>query len=259
MRAIPMMPIEYKGYSIKQSKYDKSSPRKWTKEEEEWCLSLRNQGYTMDEIAISIGREYTATQIKLKRLGKVKNTYNRHHIQEKYDVNEEFLTYIKPKTILDVYCGTNKFYIGKAKEVITNDIDSSIKADYNIDSLKLMCKMYYDDMKFDFIDLDPYGSSYHCLELALLMAKKGLAITLGEMGHLRFKRLDYVRRVYGINSLNDFTSDNIIIAIQEYAKKFKKELIVYKKCDWKGISRVWFTIKELIITEQWEDKNNAVS
>ena len=249
---IPKMPEEYKGKELKKTQYVKNNPRKWTNEEIEWCMDLKNKGYTIKEIAKSIDREEISTSIKLKRLSKKDNTYNKGHIIEKYKTNEEYYKYIKPKTILDVFCGEKRFWNNIHNGIVlTNDKDTNIEADYHLDALKFLCKMFYESNKFDIVDLDPYGSCANCLELAIQLAQKGIIITIGEMGHKRFKRLDYVKRFYNIDNLEDFTSDTIIDNIISIGRKYKKELVVYKKCDWKGISRVWFIIKEMKITEQW--------
>lgn len=250
---IPKMPDEYKGEDMKATEYVKTVPRKWTPEEIQWCLELKEKGFTHKEIAVSIDREYLCTNIKMKRLTKKDNTYNAGHIQEKYDINEEYLRVISPKTVADVFCGTKNFYKDKVSNVVSNDKDVNVVADYNLDSLKFLCHMYCNNKKFDLIDLDPFGSASNCLELAIQMSKKGLIVTLGEMGHKRFKRLDYVRRHYNINTLDDFTSDNIITVIQKIGMKYKKNLKVYRKCDWRGISRVWFIIEDIKITEQWDN------
>ena len=121
-----------------------------------------------------------------------------------------------------------------------------------MDSLKLLCQLYSEDKKFDFIDLDPYGSASDCFDLAIKMANKGIAITFGEIGHKRFKRLDYVRRHYDIHTLDEFTTDNLIKYVQKIGVKNKKNLVVYRKCEWNGISRVWFLMEGLKITEQWD-------
>ena len=63
-------------------------------------------------------------------------------------------------------------------------------------------------MKFDLIDLDPFGSAYDCFDLAIKMAKKGLCITLGELGHKRWKRLDFVSSHYGIDNIDNLTLSN---------------------------------------------------
>ena len=208
-------------------------------------------GFTNKEIAESIDRTEVSTQIKIKRLGKKEYTYNDEHIADKYQTNMEFINYINPKTIIDVYAGNKSFY--SDYQVISNDKNENANTDYHLDALKFCCQMYIEDKKVDIVDLDPFGSAYDCFDLAIKMAKKGLIITFGELGHKRWKRLDYVSRYYGINSLDDFTLDALIEEVQKIGRKNKKDLIVYSKKEWRNIGRVYFEIQPIKITEQWED------
>lgn len=252
---IPNMPRAYFGeYSVKTQK---NTPRKWTNKEIKWCLELKEQGFTNSEIAKSCKRTELSVSLKLKRMSKINDNYNISHIQEKYDINKEFFELIAPETVLDVYCGCKSYWKNNYKDtnVTTNDKDKSIVADYHLEALTFMCKMYSDGNKYDIIDLDPFGSAYSSFELAIQMAKKGLIVTLGEVGHKRFKRLDYVGKMYNILTLEDFTSDNIIQYIIKTGLKFKKKLKVYKKCDWSGISRVWFEISEHKNDSTWKGDN----
>lgn len=249
MREIPIIPCEYKGEYNKSCGYTTTKPRKWTKEEIEWTKKLINEGYSNKEIALSLDRSETSVSIKVKRLSKKQNTYNHKHVEEKYKLNTMFLEEIKPKTILDLYCGVNSFY--KDLNTTTNDIDKNIEAEYHEDAFKLICKLYYENKKYDLIDLDPFGSAYDCFDLAIKMAKKGLVITLGELGHKRWKRLDYVGSHYDIDNLEDFTIENLIEHIQKIGLKNKKELIIWNYKEWQNIGRVYFIVKEKKITEQW--------
>ena len=147
--------------------------------------------------------------------------------------------------------GGNLAYDGY--NVVTNDINKDYDCNYNLDALKCLTKLYSENKKFDLIDLDPFGSAYDCFDLAIKMAKKGLCVTLGEMGHKRWKRLDYVRDRYNITNLNDFTSHNLIKKIQEIGRCNKKNLIVFDYKDWQHISRVWFIIEPYKETSQWAD------
>lgn len=251
-KEIPMMPDEFYGDYTKKNAYVKNTPRKWTKDEVDWCSNLSENGFTYEEIAKSTCRDVVSVSIKMKRLKKKDGSYNSKHVMEKYKVNEEYIDFLKPKSILDVYCGVNSVYSSVKANVVTNDINKSIVADYNMDSLKLLCHLYSEDKKFDFIDLDPYGSASDCFDLAIKMANKGMAITFGEIGHKRFKRLDYVRRHYDIHTLDEFTTDNLIKYVQKIGAKNKKNLVVYRKCEWNGISRAWFLMEGLKITEQWD-------
>lgn len=247
------MPKEFYGEYTKSCGYTKTSPRKWTKGEIEWCKQQVQNGNSISEIAKKIGRSEVSLQIKLKRTQKDKTcrTYNQKHILEKYNINNNFYNYIKPDSILDLYCGTEKFYNRYDSEVFTNDIDKEIEATENLDALKCLCKLYIENRKFDLVDLDPFGSAYECFDLAIKLANKGIVITLGEIGHKRWKRLDFVKPRYDINDMQEFTMEKMINQIINIGKQNKKNLIVYEKKEWQNIGRVWFEIKPLKITEQW--------
>lgn len=249
---IPKMPDEYAGEKMESCGYTLSQPRKWSDKEIEWLEIMLSCGYSFKDIAVSMDRTEVSVKIKAKRISKKDNTYNAKHVEEKYRVNREFLTAIKPHTVLDLYCGEKNFY--KDYRTTTNDISADIPADYHMDALKCICKLYSDGKKYDLIDLDPFGSAYDCFHLATKMAEKGLVITLGELGHKRWRRFDFVRPHYNIDSAADFTIEKIIKEIQRIGLMNRKELSVWKYCEWRNIGRVWFTVKRNKITEQW-DKN----
>lgn len=257
MKEIPIIPSEYLGEHNKGCGYTITTPRKWTKEEIEWTKKLINEGFSNKEIAISLGRSEVSVSMKVKRLGKKQNTYNQKHVEEKYELNNMFLEEIKPQTILDLYCGVKSFY--KGLNVTTNDISKEIEADYNEDAFKLICKLYYEGKKYDLVDLDPFGSAYDCFDIAIKMAKKGIVITLGELGHQRWKRLDFVGSHYDINNLEEFTIETLIKHIKKIGLRNKKNLIVWQYREWRNIGRVYFKIEPLKITKQWEKDNNDVS
>ena len=255
MTILPMFPEEQKAKETKSCGYTISNPRTWTKAEIKWILDLKNKGFSIPQIAQSVGRTETSISIKLKRLKKSGDTYNEKHREEKYFVNEKFREYINPSSLLDCYAGGG-FWNGKIAKVITNDINPECKTDYHTEALKLLCQEYINGNKYDVVDLDPFGSAFDCLDLAIKIAQKGLCVTLGEMGHKRWHRLDFVRTHYGIETEADFTSDFMIAQIQKIGLRNKKELVVFDKKDWQNISRVWFEIKPVKVTEQWQKKES---
>ena len=254
------MPSEYMGEYIINGKGRGggiTTPRKWTQKEIDWVLELRENGYSIPQIAESCGRSEVSVGIKIKRIGKSNNTYNDGHILEKNALNDKFIEVIAPKSICDAYCGEQSYYSKYNAKLLTNDINTDFtNANYHLDALKFMCMCYYKGRTFDIVDLDPYGSAYDCLDLAIKMAKKGLIVTLGELGHKRWKRLDYVSRHYGINTIEEFTINNIIKHIQKIGERNKKTLNVWKSIEWKNIGRVYFQIDNIKITEQWGNKND---
>ena len=249
----PKMPEEYRGAMIKNGGYTKTNPREWTQEEIIWCENLRDRGYSTSEIALSVGRTKTSVATKIKRLSKRDETYNDAHRLEKYALNSEFVKYVNPKTVLDCYCGNKRFY-ATCSEAISNDIDETIPADHHLDAFKLLCMLYQQGKSFDLIDLDPYGSAYDCFDLAVKMARKAIVITFGELGHKRFKRLDFVGSHYGIETIEQFTLDTLIKHVQMIGRRNKKSLIVWQKREWHNIGRVWLIIEPLKVTSQWEPK-----
>jgi hypothetical protein len=250
-----LMPSEYKGEYTKNGGLTKFQPRKWTEKEIEWINMLKAKGFNTKQIAECIDRDVTQVSIKIKRLGKKSMTYNQTHFEEKFAVNYDFVKDIRPKSVLDVFAGRVSVYKKlNCDNVISNDKDEKSITEYHLEALDFVCQMYIDKRKFDLVDLDPFGSAYDCFDLAIKMAKKGLVITLGELGHKRFKRLDFVRRYYGIETLEDFTTDNLVKHIIKIGERNKKTLIPIYVKDWRNIARVYFKIEQLKITEQWDVK-----
>ena len=243
------------GKTHKGCGYTKSAPREWTQEEIEYCQGLRSQGFSNEAIGELVGRTAVSVQIKLKRLGKADESYNEHHRAQKYASNMEFAEEIQPRDILDLYCGTESWWRKQDKwTTITNDIDKKVDADFHEDAAMLLHFLYYHGNDFDLIDLDPYGSAYECFDLAIKMANKGLIITFGEIGHKRWKRLDFVKRYYGIESLEDFTLQNLIAEVEKIARRNKKHLEPIICDSYDRIARVYFKVMPIKITEQWNHK-----
>ena len=245
----------------------KTKPRSWTKQDIADLKDLKEKGYKNQTIAFILERSEVSIQIKWKRLHKKDNTYNKEHQLEKYETNKKFIDLIQPSSVLDLYAGEKPYYLELIKElndlnenpfktVVTNDKEKDyVINNYNDDALKVLCKLYYENKKFDLIDLDPFGSAYECFDLAIKMAKKGLIITYGEMGHKRWKRLDYVERFYNINTLDEFTVDKMIAKTQEIGIQNKKELIPVFVKEWRNIARVYYEVNTITLNP-WKKDND---
>ena len=238
---IKKMPESYKGDQIKVKN---TIGRQWTVKEFEWVRNMINKNFTDDEIALSIDRTISSAAYGIKIIKKQDNVYNKSHLNEKYDTNMKFIERIEPKSVLDLYCGPKNFYKGKVKNVTSNDKNKLIEATYNMDAHKCICYLYSQNKKYDLIDLDPYGNSYDCFDLAIKMAKKGLIITFGEMYCKRWKNDKFIKRYYNL-SLEDFTIDNVIEHVQMIAKRNNKILDPIYIGKWKNINRVWFEIEDM--------------
>lgn len=238
------MPNEYKGETY-FDKHNGTYSRKWTEKEISWLKYLIEKGYTTKEIAESMDRGVTSVSIKKKRISKKDKTYNQNHIREKNKINKVFVKMLNPNSVLDLYNGGSLLYSNY--NMTSNDIDKAFDTDFHKDAFKLICELYSQNKSYDLIDLDPFGSAYDCFDLAIKMANKGLCITFGELGHKRWKRLDYVSRFYGINELENFELDALIKEVQKIGLRNKKRLKVYSQRDWGWIGRVWFTIEPMKI------------
>lgn len=153
-----------------------TTPRRWSKEEEEWALKCSNEGYSSSEIAIALERSQTSVSIKLKRLKKKTGDYNEKHRDDKYKTNDLFIEMIKPKSVFDVFSGKTSYYTkhSNIKTIVTNDINSEFETTYNLDYLKALYSEYLNDSRYDIVDLDPFGSAYDGFDTAIKMAKKAL-------------------------------------------------------------------------------------
>lgn len=234
---------KHKGNYTKKTHLTKYTPRQWTDFEIDHALKLKSMGFNYEYISVCLDREITSVSIKLKRMSKQNDSYNHKHREDKYLLNEEFLKIIKPKSVLDLYAA-NSWYIGKVNNLTTNDKDKRFNTNYNEDASKLLAKLYYENKRFDIIDLDPYGSAFDCFELSFRMARKGIIITFGEFGHLRWKRLDFVYKKYNINKLKDFNFENIKNKIIEKANQNDCKLELTLIGDYKNIKRAYFKINK---------------
>lgn len=244
---IPLMPEEFKSGIEFFVKYNGTMATKWTDEEEAWCWDLFKQGYKYSEIAYSIGRQEQATRTKMKRLKKKYNIYNDKHRDDKYTTNNIYLEYMTNKydvhSVLDVFCGYEMFYSKQGYNSINNDINKEIACDYNLSANKLLKLMIKENRKFSIVDLDSFGATITYLEDALELAENGLVMTLGELGHRRWKRLDFISKHYSnINSIEKITVDNFVDEIIRLASLKGIELKVICSKDWSNIGRVWFEI-----------------
>lgn len=243
---VPMFPEELKKeIIIAEHKTFTLQARPWSDLEEDWAWDLYEQGYNYSQIAKSLGRENSSSvPLKMKRLKKAKNKYNDKHKEDKYYNNKKFLLYMGEsiQTVLDCFCGEKKYY--SDYKVHNNDINTKIEADTNLDTDVLLKQLVSKNVKFDLVDLDPYGASITYLDDALKIAKKAIVMTLGELGHRRWKRLDFISKHYDINKVEDININKLVQEIIKKAKTKNITLLPIIIADYNHIGRVWFEIKK---------------
>lgn len=251
MRDIPIIPSEYKSGKFKILKKSETTTFKtdelkqelWTVEEENWIWDLYEKGYSYGEICQSVSRNVNSISIKMKRLKKKKDLYNEKHRESKYLLNNEYLDYMgnKIETVLDVFCGHKMFY-KERYNTLSNDINTNIDCDSHYDVDFCLDKCIENNCHFDLVDLDSFGATIQYLEKALIIANRGLIMTLGEVGHRRWKRLDFISKYYDIDKVEDITMERMIENIIRIAKERGVFLKVIRYADWGNIGRVWFEI-----------------
>ena len=231
--------------------------KKWTDHEIQQLINFKKNKISIQDIAKKLDRTEVSVSLKWKRLNKENKSYNKNHLLDKYETNLEFIKSIQPNTVLDLYAGEYSYYTrlreeliylneNTFKNIITNDKNKNfIQNDYNLDALKLLGKLYYENKKFDLIDLDPFGSAYDCFDLAIKMAKKGIIITYGEYGHKRWKRFDYLQTYYNINDEKDFNNDKFIEITIKKGMQNKKQLYPLYIKQWDNILRVYYKITDI--------------
>jgi hypothetical protein len=232
-----------RGKKIKYSGTTITPQRHWHIEECEFLLAKKEDGYTLKEIAKALRRTYVSIHLKHKRLNKLNIAKGIPAIEKKYKTNEAFIQKINPKTILDLHAGLTSFY-SKYKNLdllITNDKNCTGHT-FQMNDVTLLDKLCFNNKKFDFIDIDPFGCAYHLIANSIRMATKGIAITFGEFGHRRYKRFDQVGPMYGIRNIEDFTIDNIVESVKNIGLTHKKTLKVYRVLENSTIVRVYFKI-----------------
>jgi len=187
-------------------------------------------------------------------------SYNLKHVDSKYSDNDEFVEFINPKSILDLFAGTCYYekYKKNGIEVVQNDINGkdndmlkSYNFDYTIDADKLLGKFIYENKKFDIVDIDPFSSPIIYVQNAIKIAKKGIIVTFGDFSMLKLPKMNklslkmYINRVYGVRSITDLSIEKAIRLVQQIGGICKKRLEVFKISKNSNHYRVYFKISNL--------------
>jgi hypothetical protein len=219
----------------------KSEPKKWSKSDIEFLLQKKKDGYSFIEIGKLLDRTDYSCNRKYYKLMKKLDSYNDKHRDLKYKFNQKFLQGIEATTLLDAYSGGVSWWKKNSSlNVVDNDIEID-GADFKLDAFDFL----YNNRKkkFDIVDLDPFGSAFDCFDFALQIAQKGLIITFGEIVGRRFNRQDFVEHRYGINSIEEFTTNNLSLYLQQRAMIYRKILTPIIKAEMTNISRVYYKIE----------------
>lgn len=228
----------------------KSIPKKWSEKDIKDLLYYKEKKFNNEYIWEIMGRTAISIWIKYKRLHKKDDTYNKKHILEKHKTNDNFINLINPKSLLDVYAWEKFYKKFNIQKYITNDKDEKKETDFNLEAFEFISWFY--NKKFDIVDLDPFGSAFDEFDLAIKIAEKWLIITLWELWHRRFKRLDFVKNRYWINDINEDWINKMIDYIINRWLIYKKILKPIYIQDWNNIWRVYFLVEKYKELSQWK-------
>lgn len=240
------------------SSYEKnnSKRKKYTEAEKNLVKELTEKNVSLEDIGLAINRPVDSIRKIQKDFRLENNTYNKKHVADKYFRNYVFIDYIKPKSVLDLYCGPVSFYKNKTNipEVVTNDKDEKIPADYHDDALRTAAYLYSQHKTYDIVDLDPYTSPYECIDLAIQLAKKGLVISFGELSAKRWGKLPPVYKLkYGIETKEELSLAMLVDYVRDRGKIYGKLLEPFYSRTWHGnFSRVWFKVESISSIRQKE-------
>ena len=217
---------------------------KYTHSELSYIMKLNDLGIPYGLIAKSISRTETSVRNRCVKFRTENGTYNKGHIEEKYNLNDKFLKYLEKEdrvmTILDAYSGSKPFWTKyeKGRVVLTNDINKDYPAKLHFPAEDLVKVLYEKEYEFDVVDLDPFNTPMKCFDNAIKICNRGLIMTFGDKrGIISNKNLAKERygcRVYDERKI-----------IQHYirrAKKFGMKLRVWKFVKWKMTWRVYFKV-----------------
>ena len=219
----------------------KSIPKSWTETEIQKMLELKKQGIGFDEIGRRLERTAYSCNRKYYKMMKKLDTYNDKHRDKKYEYNNNFLQEVYASSILDAFSdGVSWYKQNTDLKVIDNDLKVD-GADFKVDAFDFLYQ--HRKQKIDIVDLDPFGSAFDCFDFALDIAQKGLIITFGEIVGRRFNRQDFVWHRYGIEYIEDFTTDKLSEYVEKRALMFRKKLTPIIKAEMTNISRVYYKIE----------------
>lgn len=234
-KSIKELPVLFE----KRKRYDK-----YTRPELLYIMKLNDLGISYKLIAKSISRTETSVRNRCVRFRTENGTYNKNHIEEKYNLNDKFLKYLEKenrvKSILDAYSGCNPFWTKYKKEkiVITNDINENYPAMIHLPAKELIKEIYRRNKRVDLIDLDPFNTPMEYFDDAVKICNRGLIMTFGDkrgiMSNKNLAKERYGCKVYDERKI-----------IQHYirrAKKFGIRLRVWKFVKWKMTWRVYFKV-----------------
>ena len=190
---------------------------KWNEENERQLMLLKESGVSTARIAQMLGTTQSSVKHKYTRLKQKGNADTHHHPQEKTEQIKDVLINIDGRIfVLETHAGYGNLtgtYSLYAEKVLSFDINKE-KCDYinelgrdNVvcrksDSLKEIYLAAYNGLKFNVIDIDPYGFPSKYFPVVFELIDNGyMFITMPKYGCAQINNITkhHVKNYYGFN------------------------------------------------------------
>lgn len=236
---------------------------KWNADNEKKLMELKEQGCSTEQIAELLETTPSSVKHKYTRLKQKGNADSHHHPIEKSQQVKRILDDIEGDIfVLETHAGhgnLTEIYSLYAKEVLSYEIDkkkcehiNQIGHDNVVclkkDSLKEMHLSIYQNLKFNVIDVDPYGfPSRYFPDIFELIDDGYLFVTFPKWGCTQINNITkhHVKTFYGFDGGNNGEFIECCIStLKNQALRTYKHLEVLDVLDLKKVYRVAMKIKK---------------
>ena len=235
----------------------------WSTENEKKLLELKEQGFKTNDIAELLGTTVSSVKHKYTRLKQKGNAESHHHPTEKKQQIHDILKNVdKDIYVLETHAGygnLTEVYSMYAKEVLAYELDkekcnfiNQIGHDnvvcHKKDSLKEMYFSIYSNLKFNVIDIDPYGfPSRYFPNIFELIDDGYIFVTFPKYGCTQINKITmlHVKSFYGFEGGNNQEFlECCIKALKQQALRTYRSLELVSVLDLKKIYRIAFKVKK---------------
>lgn len=236
---------------------------KWNEENENTLLRLKEQGCTTEQIADFLGTTSSSVKHKYTRLKQKNNANSHHHPIEKQQQIQRILERISGDIfVLETHAGKGNLtevYSLYAREVLAYEIDKE-KCEYvnrlgheNVvchkkDSLKEMHLSIYYNLKFNVIDIDPYGFPSRYFPCVFELIDDGyMFVTFPKYGCAQINKITmhHVKAFYGFDGgKNEEFLECCLNTLKNQALRTYRSFEVLEVLDLKKVYRVVARIKK---------------
>lgn len=194
-----------------------TDPTSWSESEEKRLLKMiKNDEYDKNDMYSSFdSRPESSVDNKIRRLRKSNGLYNSRYATEKYEKNSEWIEMIDDRnrgklSVFDAYAGdgtSSTIYREYADQIVACEVEKNIYKNLEStiskhetvfdDCINELMRRNIDQDTFTYIDLDPFGTPFDAVPLAIKLIKNGyMAVTYGDIKLQRWGRTNVLTKQY---------------------------------------------------------------